>query len=432
MATGVQSGFRTTSGSQPGSAPGGASVKIPFFNGLAKFLSGFTVKQKIIACVLSCLMIVTAVSIIFYQRSSAYVPLYPVKLSPEDVGKISFELDRMNISYDLTGDGSVILLPPSCRTRVRAHMAQLHLPQRLLRKAEGEGSMMKTVGEMQYNRQLALQAELSESIRSLEGVADAYVTIARPERDYFNQDSIFTTASVIVSTNPGVHLAPAQVKGIMKLVASSVPQLDEKNITVVDQCGIMISPTDEGGSPGPMELTGKEQEKKVSYEQYLQRKVQGILDRAFGPDKAIVVIDTTIDTSSSRTERYVVGDPSSKGSVVTKRKSRDEHYSSARKEGDTGTEMSFKGSADSASNGQAYNNGETTEIMDVNRTKTETVKPAGEISRITASVLVDNLSPAQVASNNQRRSSRSPPMLPGPPLSTCRKATSKSSALILT
>jgi len=393
MATGVQSGFRTTAGSQPVNQGSGASAKIPFYKALEKLVSGFTAKQKIIAVTTLLLLTFAIVSVLFYQKSTAYVPLYPDKLSPVDAGKISFELDRMGIVYTLADNGSIIMLPPSCRTRVRAHMAQLHLPQRILRKSEGEGLMLRTAGEMQYNRQLALQTELSESIRSLEGVADAYVTIARPERDYFNQDKIVTTASVIVSTNPGIRLAPAQVKGIMKLVASSVPELDEKNITVVDQCGITISPTDEGGSPGSIELTGKEQEKKISYEQYLQRKVQGILDKAFGPDKAIVVIDTTIDTSSKRTERYAVGDPSTKGSVVTKRKSREENFSLTQKDGDTGTQMSFKGSD---GKGQAYRNGETTEIMDVSRTKTETVKPAGDISRITASVLVDNLSPAQV------------------------------------
>ncbi|MGV8122858.1 MAG: flagellar basal-body MS-ring/collar protein FliF [Candidatus Xenobiia bacterium LiM19] len=396
MATGVQSGFRTNTGSQSGAGGNGASSKIPFQKGLEKFLAGFTTRQKITGIIVFCVMITAIISLTVYQKSTAFVPLYPEKLSSVDAGKISFELDRMSIDYTLVEGGAVVMVPPSCRTRVRLHMAQLHLPQRLLKKAEGDSTMLKTTKEMEYNRQLALQAELSESIRSLEGIADAYVTIARPERDYFKLDSAVATASVIVSMVPGSRLVPAQVKGITKLVAASVSELEDKNVTVVDQSGIVINSLDDDAA-SPMELTGKEQEKKISYEQYMQRKVQSILDKAFGPDKAIVVIDTTIDASSSRTERYVVGDASSNGSVVTKIKEAKENYLSGDSESsDTGAQMSFRGSADKSGKGQSYNKNDTVKIIDVNKVKTETVTPAGAVKRITASVLVDNLSPSQV------------------------------------
>lgn len=396
MATGVQSGFRTSTGSQSGAAGSGASSKIPFQKGLEKFLADFTLKQKIAGMIVFCVIIAAIISLTVYQKSTAYVPLYPEKLSSIDAGKISFELDRMGIDYTLVEGGAVVMVPPSCRTRVRLHMAQLHLPQRILKKAEGDSTMLKTTKEFEHSRHLALQAELSESIRSLEGIADAYVTIARPERDYFKLDNAVTTASVIVSMVPGSRLVPAQVKGITRLVAASVPELEEKNVTVVDQSGIVINPQDDDAA-SPMELTGKEQEKKISYEQYMQRKVQSILDKAFGPDKAIVVIDTTIDASSSRTERYVVGDASSNGSVVTKIKEEKENYAAGDSEsGDTGAQMSFRGSADKSGKGQSYNKNDTVKIMDVNKVKTETVTPAGAVKRITASVLVDNLSPSQV------------------------------------
>lgn len=396
MATGVQSGFRTTAGSQPGAAGSGPYSKIPFQKGLEKFLSGFTSKQKIAGMIVFCLMIAAIISLAVYQKSTAYVPLYPEKLSSADVGKISFELDRMSIKYTIVEGGAVLMVPPSCKTLVRNHMAQLHLPQRLLKKAEVGSSMFRTTKEMEYNRQMALQTELTESIRTLEGIADAYVTIARPERDYFEPDNAVTTASVIVSMVPGSRLVPAQVKGITRLVAASVPDLEENDVTVVDQSGIVINARDDDAAY-PLELTVKEQERKISYEQYMQRKVQGILDKAFGPNKAIVVIDTTIDASSSRTESIVVGDATSNGSVIAKIKEEKESYSDGNKESsDAGTQMSFLGTAGKNGKGQSYNKNDTVRIMDVNKRKTETVTPAGAVKRITASVLVDNLSPSHV------------------------------------
>ncbi len=396
MATGVQSGFRTSTGSQPGTAGSGAPSKFPFPKGLEKFLSGFTPKQKIVGIVVFCVVIAVIFSCSAYQTCTAYVPLYPEKLSSVDIGKISFELDRMNMPYALVEGGAVVMVPPSCRARVRSHMALLHLPQRLLKRPEGESSMFRTNREIEYNRQMALQAELSESVRSLEGIADAYVTIACPERDYLSIDNAATTASVIVSPAPGARLVAAQVKGITRLVAASVPGLEEKNVTVVDQSGIIINIPTDSDTTNPMELTGKDQEKKISYEQYMQKKVQDILDKAFGPNKAIVVIDTTIDASSSRKESVVVGDATSHGSVVAKTKIHDESYNAAQKDGSSGSQMSFLGSADKNGKDQSYRNHDVTEINDVSKSRTETVTPAGGVKRITASVLVDNLSPAQV------------------------------------
>ncbi|MFU1925667.1 flagellar M-ring protein FliF, partial [Klebsiella pneumoniae] len=49
------------------------------------------------------------------------------------------------------------------------------------------------------------------------------------------------SASVLVELYPGRSLEPSQVMAIVNLVATSVPELDKSQVTVVDQKGNLLS-----------------------------------------------------------------------------------------------------------------------------------------------------------------------------------------------
>jgi flagellar M-ring protein FliF len=67
------------------------------------------------------------------------------------------------------------------------------------------------------------------------------VHLAIPKQTAFLRDEQKTSASVLVSLFPGRTLEPAQVAGIVNLVASSVPQLHPANVSVIDQNGSLVS-----------------------------------------------------------------------------------------------------------------------------------------------------------------------------------------------
>jgi hypothetical protein len=67
------------------------------------------------------------------------------------------------------------------------------------------------------------------------------VHLAIPKQTAFLRDDQKASASVLVSLHPGRSLDQAQVAGIVNLVAFSVPQLNRKNVSVIDQEGKLIS-----------------------------------------------------------------------------------------------------------------------------------------------------------------------------------------------
>jgi flagellar M-ring protein FliF len=93
-------------------------------------------------------------------------------------------------------------------------------------------------------------------------------------------------------------LQSAQIFGIQRLVAAAVPGLDIGRVVVTDQHGITLSASDAltvGGATGEGRLSMKRE-----VEEYVTRKVVALLDRAYGPGRAIVSVDATLNFDEVR------------------------------------------------------------------------------------------------------------------------------------
>lgn len=407
MATGIQTGIRTgsapvpTGGARGGGAPnsgGGFS-----FQKILQTIMNLNTKQKIIAGASLGFVIIAIFGFLFYSQSTAFISLYDTKLSEADVRQITVKLGEMNISYTVGEAGDQIFVSPEVRNKTRARLASYGLPASRPPRTEVGGMTPQTSSDKKYNRRLDLQYDLSETIRMIEGVAAADVKIAQPENDYFSEKTKDATASILLTMEPGVQLTAPQVRGIAYMVASSVEGLDAKNITIVDNTGLVISGDllDEGDPFGAqIALSTKDQERKVAYEKQLEDKVQKMLDSTLGVNKSKVIVNATLDFSTTETETYKVGGAgNTSGEVVEKEKVNTETFSSSAGEkasSEGGVQMSFKGS--SAPDGSNYKKEEKVVMKKHDQTKVRKVTPAGStVQRITASVLVDGLKEDQVA-----------------------------------
>ncbi len=70
---------------------------------------------------------------------------------------------------------------------------------------------------------------------------NARVHLALPNQNGFFREQQKPGASVLLSLYPGRSLDRAQVAGIVHLVASSVPEMDPKSVSVLDQSGALLS-----------------------------------------------------------------------------------------------------------------------------------------------------------------------------------------------
>ncbi|MDQ9170818.1 flagellar basal-body MS-ring/collar protein FliF [Oxalobacteraceae bacterium R-40] len=221
--------------------------------------------------------------------------------SDRDGGAIVASLQQLNIPYKFAEGGSAILVPAD-----HVYDARLKLASQGLPKGGNVGFELmenQKLGVSQFleqvNFQRALEGELARSIQSVAAVQAARVHLALPKSSVFVRDLQKPTASVLLNLNQGRTLDPQQVSAIVHLVASSVPDLPAKNVTVVDQSGNLLSNSDRiAGSNG---LDPSQLKYVQELQQSIVRRIESIITPIVGPNN--VRAEATADVDFSRVEQ---------------------------------------------------------------------------------------------------------------------------------
>ncbi|WP_316369627.1 flagellar basal-body MS-ring/collar protein FliF [Candidatus Thiodiazotropha sp. CDECU1] len=267
-------------------------------------------------------------------------------LEPGDAAAVVSELERMKVSYTLAADGTRILVPQDEVHEIRLKLVGSGVPLsgsvgfELFDKAE----FGMTEFAQRINFQRAMQGELTRTITSLKEVKFARVHLVMPEASLFQKNKTSPSASVTLFVKSGAQLDQQQTKGIQRLVSASVPGLEASAVTIVDQNGKTMSALVEDEN-GPATVTTRLQKKK-EVEAYLIEKTARVLERAFGPGKAIVSIDATLNFDQSKTtrEEVIPGSDENRG-MVRKRESRTQTGSGKKRQkggGEVNTEIEYR------------------------------------------------------------------------------------------
>ena len=221
--------------------------------------------------------------------------------SDRDGGAIVASLQQMNVPYKFAEGGTAILVPAN-----QVYEARLKLASQGLPKGGNVGFELmenQKLGVSQFleqvNFQRALEGELARSIESISTVQSARVLLALPKSSVFIREQQKPTASVLLNLQPGRILDQQQVSAIVHLVASSVPELPTKNVTIVDQNGNLLS--DSSASVGANGLDPSQ----LKYIQELQRsivkRVESIITPIVGANN--VHAEATADVDFSHSEQ---------------------------------------------------------------------------------------------------------------------------------
>lgn len=312
-----------------------------------------------------------------YSGAHAPQALHPVPVPSSQLVEMAGELTRQGIPFQVSAGRDGLLVAPDQRVAALQALESRGLPRTLEEEpAAGAFNPMLTPDERRAAEARALEAELERSLRRLEGVADAEVKVARPDRGLFDEGETPVTATVQLSLQRGVELTGAQVQGVSQMVAFSVPDLVPENVRVVDRAARVLNPD------GPGEVPLDAQELQVRMEDHLTSRLQEQLDRVLGPDRALASVHVDLDHSQVETERKIYGGPGQAGSVLTGNHKTAETMQSGDDERD-------------------YRKVQEAAKYAVNEALIRSVERLPRVSRTTCSVAVDNLSP-EVAQTIER------------------------------
>ncbi|HRQ58820.1 MAG TPA: flagellar basal-body MS-ring/collar protein FliF [Azoarcus taiwanensis] len=205
-------------------------------------LNALTQRQKMSAAAAIAFALSLIIGAWLWARTPDYAVLF-ANLDERDGGAIVTALQQQNIAYRFSPGGTAIMIPSGQVHDVRLRLAAQGIPKGGLVGFEVMENQRLGVSQFleQVNYQRALEGELSRTVQSIASVSAARVHLAIPKQSGFLRDAQRPSASVMVNLYPGRSMDPMQVAGIVHLIASSVPQMSNEAVSVVDQNGNLLT-----------------------------------------------------------------------------------------------------------------------------------------------------------------------------------------------
>lgn len=351
--------------------------------------TSFSGPQRVIAMIGVAVLVLG--SVFFYRWAAAptMTPLF-TNLASADASAIVTQLDTQKVNYQLTDGGATIMVPKDQVYKLRLSVSATGLPSSkdtgyALLDQEG---VTASEFQQQVTYQRAMEGELANTVKSIDGVDAAVVHLAIPSKDVFTDSTSKPTASVLVTLTPGKTLDDEQVQSIVHLVSSSVQGMDAKDVTVVDGKGALLSSSG-GGSTG----TGMRNQQTTDYESRVSSQLQQVLDRVVGPGNAVATVnaDLNYDDVNRTTESY----SASKGTPpLTETKTSEKYAGNGSAAtgvlGPDNIAVPSGTSTSKTSKGSGYAKTGDERTNAVNKTTTKTDQAAGSLTRQSVSVVVNS------------------------------------------
>jgi flagellar M-ring protein FliF len=234
-------------------------------------------------------------------------------LDRQDVGRIASALKEANFTFDVSADGTTVLVRYGETGAARMLLAEKGLPNNL--NAGNElfdklGSLGLTSFMQEVTRVRALEGELARTIQTMRGVKAARVHLVMSDEGSFRRQSQPPSASVVVRTESGDDVAIA--KAVRHLVASAVPGMKVEEVTVLNTEGALLTSGDDLADAAPGQMLSLESSVSKEIQENIRKTLAPYLGlRNFQISVAVRVntdkrqTNETIFNPDSRVERSV-------------------------------------------------------------------------------------------------------------------------------
>ena len=142
------------------------------------------------------------------------------------------------------------------------------------------------------------EIELARSINEISYILGARVHLAIPERSVFVRDSASPTASVFVKLADGRVLNREQVRSIVHIVSSSIPNMSSDNVTVVDQYGKLLSKPEDDPN---IALTEKQLNHRIKIESLYRERILSLVSPIVGAGNLTAEVNVEMDFTNTQT-----------------------------------------------------------------------------------------------------------------------------------
>lgn len=253
------------------------------------------------------IVVMLFVGITFFTSNSKYIPLYN-NLSLQEVGQIKAELDTRKVPYELEDGGTTITVPEEQVDSLLVDLAGQGIPN----SGNIDYSFFSEnaswgISDNEFNimKLDAMQTELANLMKGIDGIENAKVMINMPKDPVFVSEATEeASASIVLSTQPGYQFEGNQIDSLYHLVSKAVPNLPADNIVIMNQFFEYFDRS--SGTSTTQNAFTYQQTIKQDIERDLQRRLQQMIGAMVGMENVIVSVTSDVDfTQENRTEELV-------------------------------------------------------------------------------------------------------------------------------
>lgn len=336
-------------------------------------------------------------AVVLWSQTDSYRPLMS-SLSEVDSSAIVEILERNNIKYRVDPSSGALLVKEDQIhiARMKVAGADIHQPNtigyELLEGDQGLGTS-QFMENARYVR--SIEGELSRTISIIDSVRSARVHLAIPRQSVFIRDQRRPSASVVLTLIPGRSLDAAQANSIARLVASSVPQMEARDVTLLDNRGNSLSKGEENESD---KAIAKQLEYTRLVEQRINDNVRSILEPIAGQGRFQTAVTVDVDfTKLEQSSEHFNPDMPAIRSEQTVDEQRSGDFGPLGIPGALSNQPPQDGFAPEEAGGSATSRdvsnrrSQATRNFELDRTLSYSRNDTGRIARLTVSVVVDDL-----------------------------------------
>jgi flagellar M-ring protein FliF len=353
----------------------------------------------------------------YWLNRTDYALLF-ADVDPEAANDIVTKLKAQKVAYQLDNGGRAIRVPASRVDELRLEFTSGGLPSssRIGFEIFDRTAFGATEFLEQINYRRALEGEIARTIGTISEVAGARVHIAMARTSLFASKEQPAKASVVLKLRGSRPLSTGTVQGIANLVASSVEGLRPEAVVILDSFGRPLAkPAGSDDEPAG----GVQMERQQQIERDLTMKVASLLEPVVGADRARVNVSVRLDAQSEEAteEKW---DPN--GAVIRSRQATGDAAGGASSaQGLAGSRANLPGqvpvttaaNATAAAPGTSpatlpatpvpnaapaaasaavpvLSRGSETTNYEISKVVRHTIRPRGEISRLSVAVILDN------------------------------------------
>ena len=250
----------------------------------------WTMVQRLILVGIVVVLLVGIFALISVSSSPSMVAVIDAPITDEEArDRIIMRINEEGYKAEVSASGIIMVPDAATARKIRGILIREDLIPKGIDpwKIFDRERWTITDFERNVNLQRAIKQMVTDHIKALDGVDDARVTLVIPKDSLFLQDQNPVTASVTLIPTPGSDITEnrKKIEGIQKILKYAVEGLQDENIVITDQAGVVLNNFPDWKDWDEQNLVERQQKYILSLESKYKALILGSLQSTFSLDR---------------------------------------------------------------------------------------------------------------------------------------------------